>query len=621
MLGLAGKILRVDLTTGKVEAEPLDERVARKYIGGRGLAARILYDEVKPGIDPLGPDNRFIIATGPFSSAVIPGGTRYVTACKSPLTGGWGEANAAGRFGPLVKRSGFDAIVFQGKAERPVYLWVDSGRAELRDASHLWGKSIGDTRDQVLTETNPDAEVAAIGPAGENGVRFACVISEYNRAAGRTGTGAVMGSKNLKAVAVYGRERPPVANKERLDSLRKAMVQMIMESPACRGFRENGTPGAVVPHNTLGMYPAYNFREGVSNEIDRVSGETMTRTILSRRDSCEGCPVACRRVVKVEDDRFTVDSRYGGPEFETIGSLGTCVGVYDLAAISKANELCNKLGLDTIDMGISIAWAMECYERGILTREDTGGLDLTWGNVDAVLELIEQTVLRQGFGRLLGEGLKVASARVGKGSEAFAMQVKNQAFPVHMPRGKIGQGLSFATSNRGASHTEGMHDTSLEAGKTMPDIGFDDRFKGLSRLSKQHKPEIEVLGQNLRGIQDSLIVCRFVSWDYGPTPPQHLVDILNAMTGWDVTVQEFMTIGERVFNLCRMFNVREGMSRKDDTLPARCGESLPRGATAGSVITSEDLNAMLDEYYRLRGWDGNGIPGRERLAKLDLEVE
>lgn len=620
MKGYAGRILRVDLTAGTVEAQPLSPDLACDYVGGRGLAARILYDEVTPGTDPLGPDNLFILATGPLAGSGIAGSTRYITACKSPLTGGWGEANAAGRFGPMMKAAGFDAIVVKGQSPTPVYLYVNGGKAQIRDAQELWGQFIADARQEILAKTDPHAEVAVIGPAGEQQCKFACVISENNRAAGRSGTGAVMGSKRLKAVAVFGEDRLEVYDQERLSQLRKEIVRLCNEHPACQGFRENGTAGGVGPHDALGMFPAYNFREGVSDNIDLVTGPTMTKTILSRRDTCAGCPVACRRVVSIEDGPFAVDSRYGGPEFETIGSLGTCVGLYDLKAISKANELCNKYGVDTINVGLAIAWAMECFERGVFTLDDTGGLELSWGNVDAIFQLIADISLRRGLGALLAEGLKVASQRVGKGSEAYAMQVKNQAFPVHMPRGKVGQGLSFATSNRGACHTQGMHDTTLEAGRTMPDIGFTDKFKGLPRTSKALKGEAIALAQDFRAIQDSLIICRFTSWDYGPTPPAMLAEAMQAITGENFTSARFMEIGARVFNLCRLFNAREGFDRKDDTLPSRMAESLPRGATSGSVITQDDLDRMLDEYYDFRGWTRQGLPTPEKLSALGLKV-
>ncbi len=617
--GYAGRILRVDLSTGTADSEAVPEEWARAFFGGRGFAADLLARELAAGTDPLGPGNKFVIATGPLAGSGVAGSTRHITACRSPLTGGWGEANAAGRFGPMMKAAGFDAIVVEGRADRPVYLWVTGGRVEVRDASGVWGLFTADAREALLRETHPGAEAAVIGPAGERGCLFACVISENDRAAGRSGTGAVMGSKNLKAVVVHGEDPAPVHDEERLAALRKEIVRLCLEHPNCRGLRENGTANGIGPHDALGMFPHRNFREGTSPRVGEVDGPTMTRTILSGRKACRGCPVACRRVVEVREGPFAVDPRYGGPELETIGALGTCVGLYDLRAIAKANELCNKYGLDTINTGLSIAWAMECSERGILTRADAGGLDLTWGNAETVLALIRQIAEGEGLGALLGKGLKAASAEVGRGSEEFAMQVKNQAFPVHMPRGKVGQGLSYATSNRGACHTQGIHDTSIEAGKTAPEIGFTDRYRGLSSRSKELKAEVEALAQNYRAAQDSLIVCRFTSWDYGPTTPAMLCEVLHAVTGWDVTPEELMLVGERVFNLCRLFNLREGFGRKDDTLPTRCGTNLPEGPCRDSVITKADLDRMLDEYYDFRGWTRDGVPTDETLRRLGLQ--
>ncbi len=616
--GYAGKILRVNLDDGAIEEQAITEAFARRYVGGRGLAARILYEEIEADVDPLGPDNVFIIATGPLAGTGLAGATRHITATKSPLTGGWGEGNAAGRFGPMLKASGYDAVVIKGRAEEPVYLYIENERAEIRACGDTWGQFIADARDTIVAQTHPQAEVAAIGPAGEELCKYACVISENNRAAGRSGTGAVMGSKNLKAIAVYGDKELEIADPEKMAELRREIVQMCLEHPGCQGFRQNGTAGGVAPHNALGMFPAFNFRDGVSDEIDRVDGTTMTRVLLKSREACFGCPVACRRIVQIDEGPLAVDPRYGGPEFETIGSLGTCTGLYDLKAIAKANEMCNKYGIDTINAGLSIAWAMECFERGILTRKDTRGRDLNWGNADEIFALIKDISLRRGLGALLAEGLKVASERIGRGSEDFAMQVKNQAFPVHMPRGKVGQGLSYATSNRGACHTQGMHDTSLEGGNIMPEIGFTEKFRGLSRTTHDLKPEAQMLAQNYRAIQDSLIICRFTSWDYGPTPPSMLAEAMEATTGLKFTPADFMQIGERIFNLCRLFNNREGLDRTTDTLPKRVGDSLPRGATRSSTISERDLNKMLDEYYHLRGWDQDGTPTEETLERLGL---
>lgn len=619
MPGYMGNIAYVDLNTGEVEVRKPGDSFYRKFIGGRGLAAAVLYEELDPGVDPLSPENVFVLATGPLAGTRIPGGTRHITATKSPLTGGWGEANAAGRMGPMLKAAGLDAIVVRGRASRPSFLWVREDGIEVVPCDDLWGMDTGAARDAIIARTHPQAEVATIGVAGENQVKYACVMSEYSRAAGRSGTGAVLGSKMLKGIAVWGEREVEIKDPEGLRQLRQTMVKEIMEHPNCQMFREHGTPGGIVPHDKMGAYPAYNFKEGVSDSIENVSGETMTNTILIRRDACDGCPVACRRVVDTGQGQFSVDSRYGGPEFETIGALGTCTGLYDLKAIAKANELSNRLGMDTINIGLIIAYVMECYERGLLTSAHTDGLTLDWGDAGAILELIQRVAHRKGrFATILGEGLAPASRWVGQKSEDFALHVKNQAFPVHMPRGKIGQGLSYATSNRGACHCQGMHDNSVEAGKISPAIGIDERFKGLSRMSKDLKPELEAIAQNFRAFQDSLIICRFVAWDYGAATPESVLEMLNAVTGWDVTPEESMLTGERIFNLCRLFNAREGMNRKDDTLPARMGESLPRGATKGSVITPQDLDRLLDDYYEFRGWTADGCPSEDTIERLDL---
>ncbi len=619
MEGYAGKLLHVDLTARRWWVQDLEASLARDFIGGRGLAARLLFEQIPPGCDPLGAQNVFMVATGPMAGSRIPGSTRHITACKSPLTGGWGEANAAGRFGPMLKAAGYDAVLVHGRAEQPVYLWIHDGEVEIRPAGEIWGKFVADARDEMLRQTHPGAEVAVIGPAGENLVRFACVISENNRAAGRCGTGAVMGSKNLKGICVYGTGRYRAADPEGLAQLRREAVATLVRAPSTRTFREYGTAAGVAPHNALGMFPAFNFRKGYSPQIDAVTGESMTREILTGRETCDGCPVGCRRVVALGPP-WDVDPRYGGPEFETIGALGTCVGVYDLKAIARANQLCNQYGVDTINTGLSIAWAMECFERGLLNRQDTGGRELRWGDAEVVFSLIVDIALNRGLGSLLGRGLREAAREVGGGSEAFALQVKNQSFPVHMPRGKVAQGLSYATSNRGACHTQGMHDTTVEKGNIMPEIGIDERFRGLDRREKRLKPELVFLAQNYRAFQDSLIACRFTCWDYGPLPPSFLARALEAMTGMDWDPASLMQTGERIFNLCRLFNVREGMGRSDDVLPARVAESLPEGATRGSVITPEQLQAMLEQYYRLRGWDIYGVPTTEKLEELGLDA-
>ena len=541
---------------------------------------------------------------------------------KSPLTGGWGEAHAAGSFGPMLKRAGYDALIVEGQAPAPVYLWVSDEGVELRDARALWGLPTGDTLEAIRAQTTEKAEVAAIGCAGENLVRYAAVISDYDRAGGRSGMGTVMGAKRLKAIAAHGQRKTPFADGQRVRELVKEAVAQFTASPATESWRTYGTAGGVAAVNALGSYPVKNFRDGFSDEeqINKITGQTMVeKAILGKNSGCVGCPNRCHLRATVQDGPYgPVDPKYGGPEFETIGVFGPNLGIYDPEYIAQANQLCNMYSLDTINAGVIMGWAFECYERGIITRQDTDGLELTWGNAAAALELLQRIAHRQGIGDLLAEGMKAAIAAFGPETAGFAMHVKNQTFAVHMPRARMGQALSYATSNRGACHLQGMHDTTIEAGRTAPDIGIDERFKGLSRFSRELKPDFVVTANHWRAVEDSLIVCKFTAWDYGPMEPDLIIRLLNAVTGDDYSAAEIQWIGERTFNACRLFNAREGFSRQDDALPDRVGESMSRGSAKGSIITPENLQEMLDRYYALRGWDANGIPTREKLRSLEL---
>jgi aldehyde:ferredoxin oxidoreductase len=626
MHGYAGKVLRVNLSTGQIVARPLDAEIARRTIGGRGLAAEILFSEVSAGIDPLGSDNKLVFATGPLQSTRIPGATRAVVCAKSPLTGSWGEAHAAGSFGPVLKRAGYDALIVEGVSPTPVYLWVSDDGVALQDASALWGRSVGDTVEAIRALTADKAEVAAIGCAGENLVRYAAVISGCDRAFGRSGLGAVMGAKGLKAVAVHGNQRTSMAHEQAAkDLVKKAVAQLMAAPERVTSMSTYGTAGGPEYANMLGSFPVNNYREGTSDDelLSRITGQTMVaRGILRKNTGCVGCPLRCHLHAYLESSPYgPVHPEYGGPEFETIGVLGPNLGIYDPEFIVRANELCNAYGLDTINTGVIMGWAFECYERGYITGQDTAGLELTWGNVAAALELLERIAHRHGIGDVLAEGFQAAVSAFGEETAAFAMHVKNQSFAVHMPRARMGQALSYATSNRGACHLQGIHDTTIESGQIAPEIGIDESFKGLSRFSRECKAEFEAKAQNWRAVQDSLIICKFTSWDYGAIEPDVLVRLLNAATGQNYSTEEVLWAGERTWNACRMFNVRDGFSRKDDTLPERVGDAMTKGGSKGSVITKADLAEMLDQYYAVRGWDANGIPTKGKLQSLHLAVE
>ena len=620
VFGYAGKILRVDLTDGRLSDEDLNEDVARKYVGGRGLAARILFEELKPRIDPLGPENKLIFATGPVTGFPIPGNARYGVYAKSPLTGIWGEGYAAGFFGPELKFAGYDAVIFEGQAEKPVYISIREGRPEIRDAVHLWGRTTGETQTAIRLEMKDDhVRVASIGSGGEKLVRYACVISDLKNSAGRCGIGAVMGSKNLKAVAVRGRRQIEAAN---MDELRK--LSKIAQEESWSGWGENmnkdGTAGSIPGLNEMGILPTKNFRRGTFEGSEKISGGTMSETILVKRDACFACPIACKRVVR-SNDPYEIDESYGGPEYETIASFGSQLMNDNLVAIAKANEVCNKCSIDTISAGMCIAFAMECYEKGILTRKDVDGLDLTWGNADTIIKLVEKIGVRDGIGDLLAEGVMRMAAKIGGGSGKFALHIKGMELPMHEPRGKKGLGLSYATSNRGACHLQSYHDTSFESEAfAAPEIGLSPPLVPLPRTYLgPEKVKQTIINQDWMSFLNSACFCRFTTYPAGISV-RNVAGIVSSITGWDITPSKMLTTGERAWNLCRAFNIREGITRRDDTLPERFEDPLPDGATKGQSISREELDQALDLYYQLRGWDvASGIPLREKLEILGLK--
>lgn len=619
--GILGKILRVNLTTEKISENKLEEEFVKTFLGGRGLGVKILFDELKAGIDPLGPENKLIFATGPLTGAPFPGNSRYMVMAKSPLTGIWGEANASGYFGIRLKSAGYDALIVEGKAETPIYLWIHDGEAKIKDASRLWGKITGDAQKTILQEVGEKkVSVACIGPGGENLVRFACVINDFMRAAGRCGMGAVMGSKKLKAVAVHGTQKIKIADKEKLRGYARIAAKDAFKGWG-RDLHDHGTASELELLHYTGRLPTKAFRKCMFEEAPRITGETMTKTILVRGEPCFGCPISCHRVVEAKEP-YVVDPAYGGPEYETCAALGSLCMNDNLVAIAKANELCNKYTLDTISTGVSIAFAMECYEKGLLTKEDTDGIDLTWGNHGAIIQLIEKIAKREGIGDILAEGVKRASEKIGRGSEKFALHIKGLELPMHEVRGKKGLGLSYATSVRGACHLQSFMDDFIELEKDLaPEIGLDSTIAPRHRLyTGPEKVKVIKMGEDLHCIYNSLIICEFPVWWTSGIRPKTFVGAFASVTGWDVSPMDLMRIGERILNLCRAFNVREGITRKDDTLPERLMEPLPEGLYKGEAIPRDTLNEMLDNYYEFRGWDKEtGIPKREILEKLGLD--
>jgi len=618
---MLSKILRINLSNKTTHEETVPEEDLRKYIGGRGLAAKILFKELKPGIDPLGPENKLVFAVGVLEGSMAPGTSRYGVFAKSPQTGIWGEAHAAGSLGIELRNSGYVAIVIESASPTPVYASMKDSQVTINDASELWGKPTGQTEDKIKAEIGePKAVVASIGIAGENLVNYASVISERHRAAGRCGLGAVMGSKKLKAVAVRGTGKLQVANVERL----RKLIQTYVKNWRTRGrsdwikdLGKDGTDGGLESLNEEGLLPTKNFREGTFEYAEDITGETMTKTILVGRQTCPGCPIGCMRKVAVKDGPYApVVPEYGGPEYETVGSFGSTCCVKDLKAIAKANMLCNMYGVDTISAGVSIGFAMECFERGIITTKDTGGIDLTWGNADAMVKLVEDIAYKRGFGATLALGTRRMAEKFGQGSEKYAVHVKGLEIPMHEPRGKKGVGLSYATSNRGACHLQSEHDPSFEEENFDPAIGITEK---ISRYSTERtKVDYVIKAENFYfALSDSLIMCKFAGVGY---KTRQFIQVIKAVTGWNVGADELMKTGERIFNLCRAFNIREGITRKDDRLPERIAEPATTGPTRGQALDATTLGLMLDNYYEIRGWDkATGIPTRSRLEELGLK--
>ncbi len=595
MYGWTGKLLRVNLTEGTITTEALRKPWAEEYIGARGLGSKYLYEEVDPAVDPLSPENKIIFATGPLTGTLATSGGRYNVVTKGPLTGTIAASNSGGYWGPELKYAGYDMIIIEGKAAEPAYLWIFNDRVELRCAAKLWGKSTHEATDIIVSETDPEAKVACIGPAGEKLVKFACVINDKHRAAGRTGVGAVMGSKNLKAIAVRGTKGIRVADPKRfMEAVIDARKKLEASPVNSQGLPAYGTNVLVNIINATGGFPTRNFQESVFEGAEKISGETFAATYLLRPKACASCTSRCGRVSAVGE--VTGE----GPEYEAVWAYGAQCGIDDLASITKANFLCNELGLDPITMGSTIGCAMELYERGILKKERVG-MDLYFGNAEAILELTRKTALREGFGDELAEGSYRLASKYGH--PELSMTAKKQEMPAYDPRALQGMGLEYATSNRGGCHVRGY--------LTSPEVlGIPEK---LDPASVEDKPQWTKTFQDLTAAIDSSGLCLFITFGLGAP---EVASQLSAATGIDYTTEKIMECGERVWNLERLFNLKAGLSAEDDTLPPRLlHEPIPAGPMKGSVCR---LGEMLPKYYELRGWDKNGVPKEEKLEELKL---
>lgn len=620
--GYTGRILRVDLSRGAIEVEEPGEPFYRRYWGGQALAAHHLLREQGPGVDPLGPDNTLVFSTGVMTGSRLPAMPRFSVSARSPLTGGIGSSEAGGWWGPELKSAGYDAVVIRGRSERPVYLWIHDGEAEIRDGGAVWGLDTGDAQEAIRREVGEArARAALIGPAGENGVRYACVLNEYKHANGRNGMGAVMGSKGLKAVAVRGRSGPPPADPGRVHELAKWYASQVTTNPTLRTLYETGTPGLLSGLDAAGMLPTRNFRSGTFEGAASLGWDAYEREIFVEPKACYSCSIRCKRVVRSEGE-YQVDPAYGGPEYESVAALGSNCGVGDLRAVAKANELCNRYGLDVISTGAAIAFAMECFEEGLISSGEADGLELRFGDAGAMLALVERIARREGLGDILAEGSMRAAERIGRGAERFAMHVKGQELPMHEPRGKPMVGLGYAVSDVGADHLMTAHDPAFQMAesavlRTLAPLGVLEPVPALDLGPR--KVRLYRYQEDVYSFWRASGVCLF---GYAPrvsVPLDTFVEMARAVTGWDFGVFELMTAGERNTNLTHAFNVREGFGPDRDRLPDRFFGPLPEGRLKGVGLDRGDVEAARELLYQMKGWDpATGVPSRGKLEELDI---
>jgi aldehyde:ferredoxin oxidoreductase len=613
--GYSGQIFRVNLDNKKIRVEKPESVFYRRYLGGWGFIAYYLLKELKGGVEPLGPDNKLFFAPGVITGAPIGGSARNAVGAKSPLTGAFGATEVGGYVGSMLKLAGVDCLIVEGQSDKPVYLWVHDNKVEIRDAGHLWGLHTGDTLDNIRKELGEKlARAAMIGPGGENLVRYACVINDLKSAGGRTGMGAIMGSKKLKAVAAIGRGTLEMSDPDIVRDFQKRLVKNTRENPG--NLSIYGTGGDVTGGVESGNLPTNNFRDGLFPAPKRISSAYWKEIgIMIGMEGCYACPVRCKKVIKI-DGRYKVDPRYGGPEYETEAALGSCCGVEDEEALCKGNELCQRYSLDTISTGVTIAFAMECFEKGLITKEDTGGIDLVFGNGDAMVKMVDLIGKREGIGDLLAEGCMRIAEKFGEGSEKYAVHVKGQELPMHEARLKRGMAIGYSVSPTGADHVHSLHDTGTvtEAGLgifkpfgVIEPVPLEDLGPRKVRIQKYHT--------QWRAMLNSLVFCIFPPWT-----PEEIVQIVNAVTGWGTTGFELMKAGQRILTMAKIFNLREGFQVKDDWLPPRLFEPATSGPLSNTAVDPTALKKARSIFYTMMGWDKEtGIPTEETLGELDIE--
>lgn len=609
MNGYAGKVLNVNLERKETSSIQLDEKIARLFLGGGGISAKLM-EKMDWSVDPFNPQNLLIFSLGPLTGVPAPFCSRYVVSAKSPLTNIWGEAHASGYWGPELKFAGWDAIIVEGRSEKPVYLLIQDEKVEICDAIEIWGKDTFETEECLQKSLGGKGiRIASIGPAGEKKSRIASIINDHGRVAARSGMGGVMGSKNLKAIAIQGSERPHLAKPEEFKTYVKELTQIILKAPARETLRKYGTDGGMMAFHETGDVPIKNWRLGKWEDgCYKVSGYYMTENILKDIYACRMCPIGCGRIVEIKEGPYAMSGK--GPEFETAAGFGPLCMNDNIEVVAKANDICNRYGMDTISTSMAIALAMECFEKGLITERDTDGIDLTWGSGEAIIKMVEKMGRREGFGEVLADGSLRAAKQIGKGSEDFAIHVKGQELALHDPRAFFSWAVAYATAHRGACHI--LAPTYwIERGLTFPELGYE---KQLDRFEVEGKGVWVKVFQDFCEVLESLVMCKFSL--YGNVRANHVLDLINLTTGWDMDLKEMLQIGERGFNLKRMINVRLGVTAKDDTLPKRLlTEPTMEGGAQGRI---PPLDPMLKEYYFERGWDENGIPTELTLKKLGL---
>jgi aldehyde:ferredoxin oxidoreductase len=608
--GIWRRILRVDLSHGTTRTEELPEDVFRRFLGGDGLAGKIIYDEVRPDVQPFDPENRVVFAVGPFQGTGIPGEAKFCISAKSPLTATYGNSMGGARFGPTFKKTGYDGLIVHGKAGAPVYLWIHDDGAEIRDASHLWGMDTYETVDAVRRDVGENqASVATIGPAGERRVAMACVVMDGHSFAGRCGIGAVMGSKHLKSVVAYGTKTPPIADAEETSRLTKELAKKL--SDLGKGFRENGTPDGLLLYHKYGDMPIKNWLGDVwESGATKLGQPAYNETLHATSIPCLHCPVGCHRYVKIEEPaKYACDGP--GPEYETLAMLGAVNLVDDLKAVAKANDYCNRLGIDTISAGAAIGFSIECYERGLINSRTTNGLALEWGDGDLVIELVRQIGLNEGFGALLAQGSFAAAQQIGRGAEDLVVHVRGLDFPAHDPRACWSLVSNYATGTRGACHLKGIPED-IECGVfTLPELGYP---KQTQFFKADDKADLAAKLQDFTTLMNSLVLCIFMPDGAGMTLTDTL-SCFNAVTGLHWSLAQLLQVGERGFLVQRLINTRDGKGPAYDKMPKRMSEPAKQGFRKEAVPPAD---ALIKDYYRTRGWDERGNPLPHKLKELDI---